>query len=185
MEPTTLAKIAVRVVAIYLVVQGIAQTPGIIPLFTYSSFEGSESVQIMTVLVLVILFPLIVGTFLWLASEKLSRAIVGGGVESDSSSSIDASHIQAVAISTIGLIVLFLALPQLAGSVIQLFGSSNIIDGERVFNATAISYLVINSMELLLGLCLVVGANFWVKVLNNFREAGLRKKTSNKRLESD
>lgn len=177
MEPGTLSKILVRAIAIYLMAQGIMQIPSIVTVFSYAEQEASK---ILIFLVLAVLFPLITGIVLWGVSGKLSRFIVGNATDEVGSSTIDSAHIQAVAISTIGLIVVLLTLPQLVSQGIQLFGNSNIVDGERIFNLNTISYFVATTVKVFFALSLVIGIRFWVKLLHNFREIGLHEKTSYK-----
>ena len=173
MNPVTFAKIAIKIVAVYLMAQGIMQVPSIISLFQFSSTPMGENAQVIFVLVSAIFMPLIAGILLWAISNWLSRYIVAG-VPQDESANNSLPHIQAVAISTVGLIVVVLSLPQLISLAVQLFGHTSVLNDEKVFSTAILSSFVASCVKVVLGLALVLGASGWVKLLYKIRGLGLK-----------
>ena len=175
MNPIVFANIALKVVAVYVITQGIMQLPNIVILLQWHESPTNNNDQILSAsaIVAAILSPLIIGTVLWLISGKLSNFIIKG-LEHSESDSITVSHIQAVAISTIGLILLVLALPELISSITQLFGNMEIINNEKVFDINILSYFIASVIKVILGFSLVVGVSGWAKLLNNIRRLGLK-----------
>ena len=179
MEPILLAKISIRIVAIYLMAQGIIQVPGIATVLSYPSAQGSTSLQIILAISFAIITPLIFGVFLWVISNKLSTWVVGGSYNTESENELNSAQLQAIAFCTIGLVIMFMTIPSLVGQIIQLYSNPDIFDGDRAFNTIAVSNIVATSLKVFLGLLLVLGTKFWVRLLHNFREFGLHEKSSN------
>jgi len=173
MTPITFAKIAIKLVAVYLMAQGIMQVPSIVTLFQFSTTPMDENVQVVFVLVSAIFMPLIAGIVLWVISNWLSRRIVAG-VPQDESANNSLPDIQAVAISTVGLIVVVLSLPQLISLAVQLFGHTSILNDEKIFSTAILSSFVASCVKVVLGLALVLGASGWVRLLYKIRGLGLK-----------
>lgn len=179
MEPRLLAKISIRVVAIYLVTYGIMQVPAITTAFYYSGNQDAEGINILLFLSFAIFSPLISGIVLWLISDKLSAWVIGNSDSKDSVNNLNSNNLQAVALSIIGLVVVFITLPNLISQIIQLSNNANIIDGNRVFDTNTLSLVIASTLKIVLGVLLVLGPDFWVRLLRFLREYGLREKTSN------
>lgn len=178
-EPKLLANISIRIVAIYLAAQGIMQVPSIATVLSYGSSQESLNLQVILALSFAILTPLIFGIFMWAISNKLSSWVVGDLSSVESENDLNSAQLQAIAFCTIGVVIMFTTFPILVSQIIQLYSVENIIDGDTAFNTILISNLVATSLKVVLGLLLVLGAKFWVRLLHKFREFGLHEKTSN------
>jgi len=133
-NPTLLADIAIKVIAVYLMARGISETPGIATFYQFSTSTINENNQFFLVMVGAIITPLIVGIVLWLLSNKIARAIVHDDVSNIEDFSSTAAQVQVVAIATIGLILLVLTLPRFVGLSIQLLEDINNIGGRGEFS---------------------------------------------------
>jgi len=175
MQATILAKIAIRIVAIYLVTQGVLNATGLASVFTSPFSKEVTTGQLSIVLLIHFLVPLLFGLFLWLLSNKLASLIVGNS-NVDLSTTINTRQLQSIALSSVGLVVIFTTLPDLVNLLMTTFSSSNKVDDVTIISPGAIAHLVGLSLKVLFGLLLIFGARFWSGLLHSLKGFGLYEK---------
>lgn len=173
MNPILLATIAIKIVAIYVMAQGVVQLPGIVAALQYQSSSVDPNNGNLVIYLSALLSPLVFSLALWFIAPTLSRVIVK---RADYSQEIDLTtdHLQAVAIATVGFILVIMSIPPLIGTSTQLFGSMDIVNDEKVFNINLLSYVLAALTKIILGLALILGATGWVRLLNKIRGLGLK-----------
>lgn len=123
MAPTTLSQIAVRVVAIYVIAQGIMYLPSIHSVMLYGSNRTGVDESAFSLIIAAIFGPMIVGLVLWAAAPTISKWIVVGAEEDAAEQApFTLRQLQAVVISTAGLVIVFLSLPGFISLLFQAFG---------------------------------------------------------------
>ena len=178
MQATLLAKISIRIVAIYLVAQGVLQSTSISSVFLNSLSADVTLAKISLLYIVMILFPLLFGLALWLVADKLAALIVGKAGGEALSVPVKSHQLQSVALGTVGLVMMFTALPSFLQQLIYIYSNTNVIDDVRAFNPGMLAQLVGTSLNLLSGLLLVLGARFWSSLLHKVKGFGLSEKRS-------
>ena len=173
MNSRLLANIAIKVVAIYLMAQGIVQVPSIVTALQYESLQIESNDGMLPIYFTSILSPLFFGLILWFISGFLSK-VVGKGIDHTEESELTTNNIQVVAIATVGFILVVMSIPQLISISIQLFGNMDLVNGRKVLNINVLSYLLASITKIILGLALVLGASGWARLLNKIRGIGVK-----------
>jgi len=150
------------------------QIPSIVPLFQDSSNALIKDIQIATVLTIALFIPLIAGIVLWNISNWLAKLITAG-LPNNGNTNNSLPHIQTMAITTVGLVVVVLSLPYLISLAVQFFVSySSILDTDKTFKTVLLANIAASITKVVLGLTLVLGASGWVKLLYKIRGFGLK-----------
>lgn len=173
MNPRTLATVAVKILAIYLITQGIMEVTKTVTLYSaaQSSIEIDKSIVVF--FTSAIFIPLLAGVALWFASGTLSKLILKNTPDSESPS-MPFSDVHAAVISTIGLFVVVDTVPQLARATVQLFGEMDIVNNKEVYNSGLLAMFSAICVQIALGVSLMLGASGWVNLLYKFRGLGLK-----------
>ena len=166
-----LATIGIRLLAIYVAVQGIVALPG--------GFNTSldwtwwvEQVPIYKFIILASLFtPVLFGLLLWAVAEPFSRLVVGSPENELTESAVNLDEMQAVVLSTAGLLIIISQLPMLVSQVNALYQTSVTVPED--VRQSIVMGLVPMIIKILLGLLLVTTSNFWVRLLERIRNFGL------------
>lgn len=182
MAPTTLAKIAIRLVSIYLISQCVVFLPNVLPLLGMGESAGSAQALVFWV-ILVPALPFLMGIVLWIGAPRLSKLVVGPSRDQDSAAS--PTELQAIAIATAGLILLFAAIPRLASSFYVAVIAAPQLDGVRYYGDGPMGVLIGAVLQVLFAVALILGAKFWARALWRVRSLGVHDSTSNNRVESD
>lgn len=173
MPPQVLSKIAIRIVAIYMIAQGIIQLSGSI--VTQLAFNSIQKIDgSLFIAIIFTMLPLLSGLLIWFFSNALSKWVAGEAPTSEEKEALNITNIQAVALSTIGLVLIFTTVPTLLTSLLQIFSADRVFEGKRIYDAGQVGFVIGTFLEVLLGILLVVGANFWSRVLYHFRQFGLK-----------
>jgi len=180
MEPYLLARIAVRIVAIYVIAQGIMYLPSMYTALSYSGASYEFDVSAVAVIIAAIFGPLIVGIILWVVAPAVSKSIIGDVNNRKVEAGATIDQYQAVAISTAGLVIVFISLPGFISLLVQAFGGSYEFEGQKTFDINVVARLLASGLKVLFGVLLVLGVRFWVQLLHRFKEFGLEEKSSNK-----
>lgn len=167
MNPMTFAIIAVKLISIYLVINGIMQVPNMVNYLQLSSAPNNGINAVNSVYIVSIFAPIIAGVILWLISNRFSEYIVENLPETEPSA-ISSAHIQSVAISTAGLMVAVLSIPDVVNYGVQLFGHLQIVNGEKVFSTSLLSYFLAVCVKTALGCSLIISAPRWAKLIHKF-----------------
>jgi len=174
MNQKSFTKISIRIIAIYVATYGIMHIPSIATLFESDKIDDVKTIVIIMT-VFAIITPLILSMLLWLGSDKLAIWIIGNQ-NNVKPINTDATQLQAIALCTVGFVIIVTALPNFAGEIIRIYYSVPIIEGERVLNTYHLSYLVTSSLKIILGILLVSGVKFWVRLLHKIKRLGLYEK---------
>lgn len=172
MNPQELSIIGIRIVAIYLIAQGFIQFSGFMA--SYISLSLKEELFISGACFA--LAPLLFGILLWLCSTALSRLVVDKSYHVEESKPINSLSLQAIALSTVGLVLVFTALPALIGQLIRIFSEAPVFEGKRTYDLALLSLFIGQLLKVILGVTLVLGANFWARFLSWFQKFGLQSK---------
>ena len=174
MESRLLAKILLRLLAIYLVVRGIMFLPNLYIVFSAEQFHsGSLNPYLWSVIT--VLVPIIIGVILWAASPFIASWLVGTDDQQLNVSMTPKVNIQEIIIGIAGLIIVMLAIPEVVNWLIQLFAHSFFNGLHRVFHMDDLAWLIASALQLLLGLWLFLGVRFWGRLFRKAREFGLSK----------
>lgn len=166
-----LATIGIRLLAVYVAVQGIVGLPETLDLnFPWS--EVAEHVPYFSLLILAgLLIPLLFGLLLWAVAGPLGRLVVGSPGKEVTESAVNLDEMQAVALSTAGLLIIIFQLPMLVSQVNALYQMS--VTMPEDVRQDIVMGLVPMIVNVLLGLLLVTTSNFWVRLLERIRNFGL------------
>jgi hypothetical protein len=169
----------------FVIAQGIMQLPTMYMVFMQSGGSQSLSGVEAGAVIAAITAPMAIGLILWFSARTIASWIIGAARSEPSADPATATQLQAVAISTAGLVIVFLSLPGFISLIIQTIGGSYVSEGGREFDINTISYLAASGLKVLFGVLLVVGVRFWVVVLHKFQNFGLEVKPSNQSLNKD
>jgi hypothetical protein len=170
--PTLFAKIALRLVAVYLLYQGLIHLAGLLALPHLMESVGADRWAIAHLAVATTM-PVVAGLVLWIAASPLARLVVGQPREHEGAAT--AIQIQAVAISTAGLLLLFAAVPRFVSNFYHAVIQAPQLDGVRYYSDSALGYLLGAGLQVFLGLVLIVGAGFFPRLLWRIRAFGVSK----------
>lgn len=149
MNAKTLAVLAVRLIAIYLVAVGITQLPGLATLFAWG--RGYPPAPMTAFVLVSLLAPLIVGVLLWPFAPALGRWIAPA--EAEGAPSPSSREFVQGAIAVAGLIIVATAIPGIT------VAAARVIRNSRLVGPTHALYLLADRLLIgLVGLALVVGA---------------------------
>lgn len=165
MDARLLTKIALRVLAVFMVATGIMGLPQLAVMDMQSDVVVSA---LLLAAVVMTSMPLLIGLILWALAPRVAGWIVGKSDTAPATSPVTAADIQAIAFVTLGLILAIQAGSYLIGVVIMLMASD-------VPTSLRNSYVVPAEVaKLILGLALVFGAKGFTRFLRWFREFGLK-----------
>lgn len=174
MEPRLLAKILLRLLAIYLVVRGIMFLPNLYIVRSAAQFH-SDSLNPYLWSVITVLAPIVAGIILWALSPFIASWFVGANDRKLNVSMMSSDNIQEIVVGLAGLIIVILAIPEVVNWLIHLFTRSFFNSQHRVFDMDELAWLIASALQLLLGLWLFFGVRFWVRLFRKAREFGLSK----------
>ena len=174
MEARVLAKILLRLLAIYMIVRGIMLLPDLYFVSSATQFH-SGSLNPYFWFVITVFAPVIAGVILWAISPFIASWLVGADARQLNVSITPKDSIQEVVIGIAGLIIVILAIPEVVNALIQLFTRSFFNGLHRVFDIGELAWLIASALQLLLGLWLFFGVRFWGNLFRKVREFGLSK----------
>ena len=169
MTARELAVTGIRLLAIYLAIQGVVVLP-----HTFS--EGVRLEWYIETFPLFWLYtiggmvaPLLVGLILWMVAEPLARKMIGVSSSTDPDSVVTGFELPAIAISIAGFLLVITNLPSLVSQIWYLYDSSSVVSGiasdERLFVKGMISNVVGSGLQILLGALLVTHSKLWARLL--------------------
>ena len=173
-----LTVVSIRVLAIYFMARSVQILPDFYSALFY--FKSDATTEIAVVLGSSVI--LATGPLLWVLAKPMSRWILRDVAGDYLGSGVRVGEIHAIAIATVGLIIVILNLPRLVTLVWQLFYSSesaSLFMGEtRIFREGLISYIIQETLLILFGIILMVRVNFVVQMVSKLRNFGYDKKPS-------
>lgn len=169
MDAKLLAKIALRVLAVYMIAKGIMELPALMTVPVYASdahYAGPDFLWIFAA----VLSPLIIGLGLWFLATRAANWVVGSGENADVPMEVSGATLLAVAFISIGVVFVVQSLPNVLGLIYASEEPSNGAQGPSVFYSR---YFLSECIRLILGLVLMAGTRNLVRLFHRFREFGL------------
>ncbi len=118
---------------------------------------------------------LVAALFLWFAARRIANAIIPVSEKPDSESAFNLTGLQTVAFAAVGLFVLLDAVPEFGG----ILYTKRVFEQMDVTTAVGLnSQLLRASLQMLLGVALLLGARGFSGIVTWVRELGQRSKTS-------
>ena len=180
MHPLVLAKIAVRIVALYLIAYGIMQLTTLLSAMQFASSGSESSGTYLAIAIATIISPAFFGVVMWFLSNPLAKRIIGNA-ELPQQGSLDSFSIQATALATVGLILVVLGIPDLIITVNQFAYSLEVNEGANAMTRNALVHLLASFAQLALGIMLIFGASGGARLLHKIRGMGLHDEQDAKR----
>jgi len=165
-----LSLIAVRVVALYLIANGITSAPYLYMVWNSEMYEEFGNRWWLTVAGS---SSITMGLLLFFLSRPFARLVMPTGVQAEEPPA-NLSGIQSVAISTIGLFVIVLSLPDLLVGLATFSPASGRATGEALRWYEDLQILAA-LVRVVLGVVLCTGPSYWARQLKKFRDLGYAK----------
>ena len=174
MELKLLSKISVRLISLIIMAQGVMQLPllkNALSIYPNNQFSSLDVLLIASSF----MAPVVVGLILWFLAPVVAKLMIGKNHVKPTIEKPTAFEIQAIAISTAGLIIVVLTLPMLLSNVMQALNEPYFFqEGNEDFALINLTNILASSLKLILGLLLMLGSPFWVRLLQKFRTLGLK-----------
>lgn len=168
MSKREIASLACKILGIYMVVQGINVMANVlsVSIVTPNQIAPGSSINIVFPFIFLIIF----GVLLLFLSDKLSVSMVKGEIHSNEGLGINASDIQRISFSVLGLFFLGSSLPKLVSTLTSIYSMSELNSTTRLLLGAggAITQFIV-------GLGIFLGSQGLVNFLNAIRTAGLKK----------
>lgn len=181
MNPKALAVVAFRALSVYLMIWGLTNSTYMFGFFQIQKelpSEAAGSIPIIGPLAygLAIALPILGGLVLWRRAPGLAVRAVREEAGDFREAPFSLAQIQAVALSTLGLLLIFWNLPFFLVGAYELFTRTPSEFSPITQNPFKATELVSVLLEILLGLWLALGARSWARILEWTRELGLEGK---------
>ncbi len=169
MNAKTLSKIALRVLAVFFIFEGIGNLPMLaMSINSYGSSVKVEWFPFWESAVLVA--PIILGIVVWLLASTIAAWMVDYNDTGESAPPIDAFTLQVIALVTLGIFFIIQCVPNIAGTLyVFLATPANQLQTPLLHN----DYLLEEALKLILAIVLVLGAGFFTRLFRRLREFGL------------
>jgi hypothetical protein len=166
MTRSDISILAVRLLALYLIVQGISHLPVLAQLWR-SEVEFMQTSRLWYSVTMTA--PIVLGLAMFVSSRVIACWILPSeGVPDDPKAGV--ATYQSVAIGTFGLFLIAFAIPQLWTSILVL--KENSIGVRRPKSFYEDPYVVGELVSLVLGVVLLTGARYWARLVARFRDLG-------------
>ena len=172
MSKREIASLACKILGIYIIIQGINVLSSVVLFVSTTTPDpmAHESFFNSIFSLVYILF----GVLLWSFSDKLSAVMVAKGNHSKEGAGIQASEIQSVAFSVLGLYFIGSSLPKLV---------STLTSSMRGLPNSSTGFILLGSVgiitEFIIGIGIFLGSQGLVNFLNSMRTAGLKREEDN------
>lgn len=169
MDAKLLAKVALRVMGLYFILEGTSNLP---LLANAGSLMGDE-VQInsgVIWMVATVIAPIVLGLIVWFAAQPLAARVVGAQDGQESAGKPDPFNLQVLAFTMIGVFIIINDLPRISGILYVAVSNPTAFAGAPSF----IEGLVMSSIKVVLGFALIAGAGFFTELFRRFREFGMK-----------
>ena len=168
MSKREIASLACKILGIYIMIQGINVLSSVVLSISIATANQMANQSFLNIIFssIYILF----GVLLWFLSDKLSVLMVTGENHVNNSSGIEASDIQRISFSVLGLFFLGNALPKLVPALMTIYYMS------RLPNTTTRLILEAGGtvVQLIVGLGIFLGSQGLVNFLKAIQTAGLK-----------
>jgi len=172
MDSKQISLIGLKLIAIYLVAQGVSSLPNIY-LFL-STYDASEGYTLLTYgsVIISIFSPIIVGILVWYSASKLSSYISKSTTGAIKPPSPDLYQYQVIAITLIGLYLFASALPYAISINYQLLIYQDTVNDQAVFNRSLLANAISINLKALFGAVLIIGSRKLSALFSWLRQAG-------------
>lgn len=165
MDARVLARVALRVLGVYFIAQGIFLLPGFLNVAIQAT--PSDTFQTYTpLLVLAVLSQFIVGALLWVLASRVATWIVRDAEGGTPASPVTAEALQTIAYVSLGAVLLVSALPRIFGILFAATMQGNpsyvLLRGEDFFTAVGVA---------ILGMALSFGGRYFTRFLKRIRSS--------------
>lgn len=172
-----IAKIACRIMAIYIFISTFIYLPGaIISINEYlKHYQNAQSLSLLLSSEMTTVLRILACILLWFYADKLSNMIIKGKVNEDVLVTKDYRQIQAIAFSIIGAFIVITTFDLFVSSILlynRLIAKDIIMHGSREYYMQ-LSKIISSGIRLFLGLWLLIGSQGLVKALNSVRRFGI------------
>ena len=167
MQKVQIVGIAVRLFAIFLFLYTVRYASGLLP---RAAASPPDNVSLLFIFVIA-LFPILAAILLWFFPLTVATKIVPNIKKEIKASSLNASEIEAVAFSVMGLWVLTFAIPDVFYWVTFAFLLKNIEVGNLHLTPDNVASIVTTVVELVIGFWLLLGSRGILGIVRRFRQA--------------
>ena len=173
MNPYHIAQIGIRLVAIYLIAQGISAIYSAYMVFSSFNPLSEEPTYMLSALLLAVISPGAIGIVLWYLAPRLSKYFISGSpTDSKSDIQFDFGQLQSIVIVLMGVYILANNIPNAISVTYYLFTNKIEVNGVETFDTkTLISVFTVN-LKLFLGIALIIGSNAITRFTTKLRTIG-------------
>ena len=157
MDARSFAQVALRLLAVFMIIMGLVGLPAVVLALKDSSVPLDSKIDVR-LYIASLLFPMILGVGIWMIAPKLARWMVGKSEASGSFLLLDVTRFQTVAFVVLGA---WLAIKTL--SQVLVFAANAEWSDPFVWQQV---------VELVLSLCLIAGAKSLARLAQKVREFG-------------
>ena len=168
-----MALIGLRLIAIYLIAQGITSMPNIYLLLSTYSQESSGTNIVYVSIILAILSPLLIGILLWVISPKICNYLIPENKDTSSvNRNIDIKELQITAIVLIGVYLSATTIPYAFSVNYQLFSNMVEVNGAKTCNLSILYNAISVNVKLLVAVLLIIGSTTINNIIVKIRTSG-------------
>jgi len=168
-----MALIGLRLIAIYLIAQGISNIPSVYMLLSSYNQQMDNATTLYGSVTVAIFSPMLVGVLLWFISPKISNHLTPSiNDELNNNKIIDIQELQTTAIILIGVYLLASTLPYVISINYQLFTNMDKVDSANTFNLSILFNALSVNIKLLLAILLIIGSNSINSFIMKIRTSG-------------
>jgi hypothetical protein len=169
MNAKSLSKIALRVLAVFFIFEGVGNLPMLAGITSYyGSTVNVRWYPFWESAVLVA--PIVLGIMVWIFADTIAARMIDSSDVEEQSMPIDASNLQTIALVTLGIFIIIQCIPNIAGTLyVSLAAPANKLQTPLLYN----DYLLEEVLKLILAIVLVSGAGFFTRFFRRLREYGL------------
>lgn len=164
MSKQDIGSLAVKILGIYMIIQGINVFSNLITIYILTPQQESINYLIG---IFPFLFLIIFGALLWLLSETITVVMIKGQSHIQEDPGLKASDIQRISFSVLGLSLLGNSIPRLVSLVESVYPIRGNIP-VKVFRSLGVGGLV---TQFILGIGFFLGSHILVKFLDGIRNA--------------
>lgn len=163
MDVRELAKVALRVLSVYILAQALIVLPGLLDVAVEGTPQGGIPYGPLW-LTLAMVIPFVVGLLVWILAARIARWIGAAEEGSTATSPLTADTLQVLAFVTLGVLFVVKELPQAAAILYEaaFFKDAGyvLLRGEDFFVAL---------VGTVLGMALILGSRFWMQLIRRWR----------------
>lgn len=157
MDARSFAQVVLRLLAVFMIFMGLAGLPALV--WTLMDHSAPLDSKINTHLFTVsLVLPMLLGVVMWVITPRLARWMVGKRESSEQIVLLDVTRFQTVAFVVLGA---WLAIKALSGLLV--IAANSQWEDPRYWERVT---------ELVLSICLIVGARFLARVVGTIRQFG-------------